>query len=176
MPQDLDEHPDFRDQSASRRSDLANNVAKEMLRRNQAYSHLVELLYPRAIRLSIHQHKNQGPKFAINTLHKTRFKPIKKLEDIYSCEETDTHTKVEEAHIPTPWHNVLIEVEGHTMTYIGKAGLIQDEKDNPESPFVCEFRDGGRGARWYLRDRVCDAMKESRRRSRFLHMTPTRSV
>ena len=154
MLQDLDDHPDFKYQSASKRGDLANGVAKEMLRRNQAYSHLVELLNPRAIRISIHQHKNHGPKFAIHTLNKERFRAIQRLEDIYSSEDGAKDAKVEEAHIPTPWHNVLIEVEGHAMTYIGKNSIVLDEKENPDSLFVCEFRDKGRGARWFLRMRV----------------------
>jgi pyoverdine/dityrosine biosynthesis protein Dit1 len=145
----------MKDQGHSKRNELASAAAKEMLRRKQAYGHLVEILHPRAIRLSIHQHKNDGPKLAINTLPKTCFKPIQKMEEI-SFEKEGNAARVlneEEAHIPTPWHSVLMEVEGHSMTYVCKNGLVLDEQEDPNSPWDCEWRDKGRGARWYLKQR-----------------------
>jgi pyoverdine/dityrosine biosynthesis protein Dit1 len=154
LVQDLDHHPKFKNQSASKRGDLANEVAKEMLRRNQAYSHLVELLHPRALRISIHQHKNHGPKFAINTLPNQKFRAIQSLGDIDSGVDGGRDSKVEEAHVPTPWHNVLIEVEGHAMTYIGKNGIALDEKANTNSRYICTIKDDGRGARWVLKERI----------------------
>lgn len=76
MLDDLLAHPDGHGKSKSQRKRLAETVALEMMRRNQAYSHLVELVMPRQIRLSIHAHNNAGPKFAVSLLPKTIFRPL----------------------------------------------------------------------------------------------------
>jgi pyoverdine/dityrosine biosynthesis protein Dit1 len=76
MLDDLQAHPDGRNKSKSQRKRLAESVALEMMRRNQAYSHLVELVMPRQVRLSIHAHNNAGPKFAVSLLPKSTFRPL----------------------------------------------------------------------------------------------------
>nr|CCA14132.1 conserved hypothetical protein [Albugo laibachii Nc14] len=47
---------------------LSGKVARKMLARNQAFSRLIEELYPHSIRLSVHAYDNAGPKFGINLL------------------------------------------------------------------------------------------------------------
>lgn len=41
-----------------------------MIKRNDAYSNLVELMFPFHLRFSIHAHNNAGPKFGISLLSK----------------------------------------------------------------------------------------------------------
>ena len=76
MLDDLIALPGGRGKSKSQRKKLAETVALEMMRRNQAYSHLVELVMPRQVRLSIHAHNNAGPKFAVSLLPKRTFEPL----------------------------------------------------------------------------------------------------
>ena len=39
-------------------------------------------------------------------------------------------------HIPTPWHNAIVEIFGDTRTYICKAGLVRAElEDKAGSPW-----------------------------------------
>ncbi len=54
--------------SKSQRRKHAANVAKKMVGRNEAYSNLVEDLFPFEIRLSIHPHSNVK-KFGFNLVH-----------------------------------------------------------------------------------------------------------
>ena len=73
----------------------AGQRAKFVMMRNDAYSRMVATLFPLHIRLSIHAHNNSGPKFAIRLL------PINKVSEKLVA---DKHL-----HIPTPWHNVVLE-------------------------------------------------------------------
>ncbi len=56
------------DASKSQRRKVAAAVAKRMVGRNEAYSNLVEDLFPFDIRLSIHPHPNVK-KFGFNLVH-----------------------------------------------------------------------------------------------------------
>lgn len=139
MEHDLEALEDYKNLSQAQRKKTAYDVAKTMIHRNQAYSHLVELFLPRAIRLSIHQHNNQGPKFAINLLPKERFRKIEILKpDVLQLTtkiDQAEQSKVEEAHIPTPWHNVLVKVGSDETVYICEAGVVKDELADPQSPY-----------------------------------------
>jgi PAS domain S-box-containing protein len=68
--------------------------AKEMMKRNDAYSEMIAALFPLHIRLSIHAHDNSGSKFAVRLI----------AGDVIDKELADQN-----AHIPTPWHNVVVE-------------------------------------------------------------------
>lgn len=72
----------------------AKEKAKFVMMRNDAYSRMVENLFPLHLRLSIHAHSNCGPKFAIRLLN---------FEKISSNLVADKNL-----HIPTPWHNVVV--------------------------------------------------------------------
>lgn len=54
VQQDLSAHVSVKSMSGKRRQKMAKLVAFEMLLRNQAYSNLLELLFPTYVRLSIH--------------------------------------------------------------------------------------------------------------------------
>lgn len=97
---------------------LTSAVAFEMIRRNDAYSNLVELVFPFHLRLSIHAHHNAGPKYGICLLSRDICAPA-------------GHNKDEEdrlLHIPTPWHNSVFKIE-NSDKYIVSPSLLSAEID-----------------------------------------------
>lgn len=104
--------------SKSQRKKAAEEVAFTMIQRNQTYSRMVESVMPRHVRLSIHAHDNAGPKFAVRVMPWA----IKHAEnaDVLVNAGTVTEEGARDAswdakgtgHIPTPWHNTLVEVHG----------------------------------------------------------------
>lgn len=127
MLDDLATHPTCKDKSKSQRKKLAEKVAFEMMHRNAAYSNLVELMLPRHVRLSIHAHNNSGPKFAISLLSQTNFQPLTSFDGLRLSSRDNQYDVRHHLHIPTPWHNCLVEVEGEFVTYVCKAGLVKEE-------------------------------------------------
>ncbi|ETP46439.1 hypothetical protein F442_07316, partial [Phytophthora nicotianae P10297] len=69
--------------SAMKRS--CGKIAKQMMHRNVGFSALVDDSYPDALRISIHQYDNAGPKFGIHLIPQKSGKPR------------------------TPWHSVVCE-------------------------------------------------------------------
>ncbi|KAG6324995.1 hypothetical protein E4U44_007984 [Claviceps purpurea] len=92
-------------------------VAFEMIQRNQAYSNLVQILFPHHVRLSIHAHDNAGPKFGIQMLGK-HILPT----DILPPNGTDSNC-CDKLHVPTPWHNCIVEIRGDAHLYITKSSV-----------------------------------------------------
>ncbi|KAG6045429.1 hypothetical protein E4U39_002399 [Claviceps sp. Clav50 group G5] len=92
-------------------------VAFEMIQRNQAYSNLVQILFPRHVRLSIHAHDNAGPKFGIQMLGKHVFPT-----DILPPNGADSNC-CDKLHVPTPWHNCIVEIRGDAHLYITKSSV-----------------------------------------------------
>ncbi|KAL4977210.1 Pyoverdine/dityrosine biosynthesis protein-domain-containing protein [Aspergillus desertorum] len=106
-------------------------VAEEMIARNQAYSNLVELLFPHHIRLSIHAHTNAGPKFGIRLFrHGTvRTAPTAQSLLLVSGSESESEAitnPLYEFQIPTPWHNCLVQVEGSNGMLLTRSGIVRD--------------------------------------------------
>lgn len=73
-------------------------------------------MYPFHVRLSIHAHCNSGPKFGIRMLCAQECKIIRNLKDSDATPVFD-----DLLHIPTPWHNCVINVEGESHYFIGKS-------------------------------------------------------
>lgn len=130
MLQDLDRHPLTQSLSRSQRKKLATRVSFEMILRNQAYSNLIELLFPDCLRLSIHAHNNSGPKFGIRLFDTATVRVIHQLNSVGSddsnSDEEGTVTASNLLHIPTPWHNCIVEVAGDPKLYIVKYGVVKD--------------------------------------------------
>lgn len=128
---------------------MAEEVALEMMRRNQAYSHLVELAMPRHVRLSIHAHNNAGPKFAISLLPTSKFRHLDSFDTVGPSNTVDFEER-RHLHIPTPWHSTLVEIDGHDKVYVCKSGLIRAELEREDSEwdaksgYVAEHERGGR--------------------------------
>ena len=111
MTEDLQLLPYFQSFSRKKFKKTVSKIAFNMIKRNDAYSNLVELLFPHHLRVSIHAHKNSGPKFGIRVISKDQCRNVRSLEDIVEPKTDDL------LHIPTPWHNCVVKViQGDTDT------------------------------------------------------------
>ncbi|KAH7372294.1 Pyoverdine/dityrosine biosynthesis protein-domain-containing protein [Pyrenochaeta sp. MPI-SDFR-AT-0127] len=135
--------PEYLAKSPKQRKKLAFVVAAEMIARNQAYSNLVELLFPNYIRLSIHAHTNRGPKFGICLFPRDRVRAIDSIRDRHEL------VPAYEFQVPTPWHNSIIMVAGDQTVYLGKASIVQTaiEQGEFEGKWV---EDGSKGGYFFL--------------------------
>lgn len=117
MSEDLKLNDHCRKLSRKQLKKTVSNVSFEMIKRNDAYSNLVELMFPFHMRLSIHGHKNDGPKFGIKLIGDH----CKVIKNLGSDEAPDFEDKL---HIPTPWHNCIVYIDGHEKFYMTKAGVV----------------------------------------------------
>lgn len=120
MLEDLTLHPFSKKISKKCFKKTVSKVAFEMIKRNDAYSNLVELLFPHHMRLSIHAHTNSGPKFGIRLISGEECKIIKALDSNAEPSFEDL------LHIPTPWHNAIVQIEGDSMYYLTKSKIVTD--------------------------------------------------
>lgn len=125
MFEDLAYFQEFKDATISQRKKAAETVAFEMIQRNQSYSRLVEGVLPRHVRLSIHAHDNAGPKFAIRLMP---FRPISDSTELVVTREDALSESQQHLHVPTPWHNSLVEVHdaGKVQTMLCKSKIVKD--------------------------------------------------
>ncbi|MCJ1424167.1 dityrosine synthesis enzyme [Sticta canariensis] len=120
MLEDLSSHERTSGLTKSKAKKLSSNVAFEMISRNQAYSNMIELLFPCHIRISIHAHKNNGPKFGIQLLSNKECRSVESLEGISQRNLTDL------LHIPTPWHNTACQIQNDPTLYIIKSNIVRE--------------------------------------------------
>lgn len=144
MFEDLAEQPQAKRMSAKARRKLAAKVAFEMIKRNEAYSNLVGLLLPYHLRLSIHAHNNSGPKFGIRLLSHDKVRTVKSL----SLEEMQASDDL--LHIPTPWHNCVVDLEGKTCYYVVKSKVVKDAIESEEYTGKWIAGSYGEGGRFFL--------------------------
>ncbi|KAJ2895708.1 pyoverdine dityrosine biosynthesis protein [Zalerion maritima] len=121
MLEDLDLNKATKHLSKSQRRKISTKVAFEMILRNQAYSNLVELVFPHHVRLSIHAHKNSGPKFGIQLFDPAKVRTTDSLDALGKPMQC-----VDLLHIPTPWHNSVVEIEGSNTIYVTKSKLARE--------------------------------------------------
>ncbi|CCF34937.1 pyoverdine/dityrosine biosynthesis protein [Colletotrichum higginsianum] len=121
MLEDLELHPFTQKMTRSQRKKLSTKVAFEMIMRNQSYSNLVELLLPNYVRLSIHAHNNAGPKFGIQLFDPAVVRAVEGLSP-----DGTPMTSRDLLHIPTPWHNCLVEVQGSPYLLVTKASVPRE--------------------------------------------------
>jgi pyoverdine/dityrosine biosynthesis protein Dit1 len=126
MLEDLDRHPLTDSLSRSRRKKLAAKVSFEMILRNQAYSNLIELMFPDHLRLSIHAHSNSGPKFGIRLFDTATVRAVRELDPVADGYRDDAMSASHLLHIPTPWHNCVAQVAGDPTLYIVKYGAVKE--------------------------------------------------
>lgn len=119
MIEDLASHDAIVKLSKKQHKKIAKNTAFEMIKRNDAYSNLVELMFPVSLRFSIHAHINSGPKYGIKLLDPSTCKPIKSLEECTAPKYDDL------LHIPTPWHNTVFKYEGEDYFFLTRSGVIK---------------------------------------------------
>lgn len=123
MMEDLSRLPFFKDTSRKQFKKTISKIAFNMIRRNDAYSNLVELIFPHHLRLSIHAHTNSGPKFGIKVISPEQCHTVKSLEDIEEPKFEDL------LHIPTPWHNCVVKINGERYV-LTKASIVKEALDN----------------------------------------------
>lgn len=88
--QNLDENANLSEEQMKNKINL---ICESLIERNDALTNLLEIHYPNQIRLSVHQHLNNGIKFTIRFFNSI------------------SH---QSSTLPTPWHNVLfINEHGH---------------------------------------------------------------
>lgn len=145
MFEDLAQQPATVSLGSKSRRKLASKVAFEMIKRNEAYSNLVGLLLPYHLRLSIHAHNNSGPKFGIRLLSHDKARTVKSLtlEELQSSDDL--------LHIPTPWHNCVVEIEGKDCYYVVKSAVVKSAIESHQ--FTGEWVDGsyGEGGKFKLK-------------------------
>ncbi|UCS20058.1 uncharacterized protein HLK63_F02343 [Nakaseomyces glabratus] len=127
MMEDLALLPYFQNSSRKAFKKTISKIAFNMIKRNDAYSNLVELVFPHHLRISIHAHVNSGPKFGIKVIAPEQCRTIKSLENIDEPKFEDL------LHIPTPWHNCIVKIEkdydnGNEL-YMIKSKIIKDVID-----------------------------------------------
>ncbi|CAK9437264.1 uncharacterized protein LODBEIA_P16420 [Lodderomyces beijingensis] len=123
MVEDLQFHPTVRNISRKKLKKIASQVAFEMIKRNDAYSNLVELMFPFHLRFSIHAHNNAGPKFGISLL-RGQCSPINSIQDHKEPQHIDL------LHIPTPWHNSVVKIDDQYFAVKAKKIVEEVDKGN----------------------------------------------
>ncbi|SCU83289.1 LAFA_0D02740g1_1 [Lachancea sp. 'fantastica'] len=118
MMDDLSHLSHFKNSSRKGFKKVVSKVAFEMIKRNDAYSNLVELLFPHHMRFSIHAHTNAGPKFGVKIISRHQCQIVKSLD---AQEEPSFEDLL---HIPTPWHNCVIKL--HDVYYLAKSKVAID--------------------------------------------------
>lgn len=130
MLEDLSLHPSVVHQSKSQRKKLATKVSFEMMLRNQAYSNLVEMVFPAHLRLSIHAHVNSGPKFGVALLAHSGCRVVDDLLGWANGGEAQLGDGAKSdddlLHIPTPWHNSIAKVAGRDGWVVVKKKAITE--------------------------------------------------
>ena len=69
-------------------------------------------------------HNNQGPKFGIRLLSAQTVRPLALLSPELEPATAAANGQSDILHIPTPWHNAILEIEGHDTRYIVKSKIV----------------------------------------------------
>lgn len=123
MTEDLSLLSFFSSMSKKQFKKTVAKVAFEMIKRNDAYSNLVDLVFPHHLRFSIHAHTNSGPKYGIRVISYDQCKTVK------SFESNEEPTFEDLLHIPTPWHNCVIQIENaekNDRYYLAKSRTVYE--------------------------------------------------
>lgn len=164
MMEDLILLPFFEKYSKKGFKKIVSKIAFNMIKRNDAYSNLVELLFPHHLRISIHAHKNSGPKFGIKVISQNQCRMVKDLNDIQEPTFEDL------LHIPTPWHNCIVKVVENSDDSNGEQYYLTKSKVIKEAiaagKFKGEWKDScfirGEGGHYVIaRDKVTSVQDNS---------------
>ncbi|CAI1853507.1 hypothetical protein SEUBUCD646_0B05090 [Saccharomyces eubayanus] len=148
MMEDLSLLTHFQTFSRKKFKKTISKIAFNMIKRNDAYSNLVELIFPHHLRISIHAHTNSGPKFGIKVISNDQCSIVSSLEDLEEPEFEDF------LHIPTPWHNCVVKVEDEKEKYfLTKSKVIKDalEKGMYDGEWKDTRFDNGEGGHFVIK-------------------------
>lgn len=146
MMEDLSRLPNFEKASKKSFKKVVSKIAFNMIKRNDAYSNLVELIFPHHMRLSIHAHTNSGPKFGIKVISPEQCLIVKSLSD-------GEEPKFEDLlHIPTPWHNCVAQLDNEQFI-LTKSKVVKEalESETYEGEWKETCIDKGEGGYYVLR-------------------------
>lgn len=124
MNEDLSLHPNLQGLTRKKFKKIVSQVAFEMIKRNDAYSNLVELIFPFHLRFSIHSHPNIGPKYGIRIIHPGSCRAIKE----FGSDESPVFDDY--LHIPTPWHNCVVFIKDHEKPNLVRSKLVHEVLEN----------------------------------------------
>ncbi|KAK4154422.1 Pyoverdine/dityrosine biosynthesis protein-domain-containing protein [Chaetomidium leptoderma] len=110
MLEDLEHHPHTQNMTRSKQKKLSSKVAFEM----------ILMLFPNHVRLSIHAHNNAGPKFGIQLFDPAQARAVEALSP-----DGELMTSLDLLHIPTPWHNSVVQIAGSDVILVTKAKLVR---------------------------------------------------
>ncbi|KAK4096577.1 cytochrome P450 [Parathielavia hyrcaniae] len=112
MLEDLENRPNTKAMTRSQQKKVSSKVAFEM----------ILMLFPNHVRLSIHAHNNAGPKFGIQLFDPAHTRAVAALSP-----DGELMTSVDLLHIPTPWHNCVVELAGSSddVVLVTKAKLAR---------------------------------------------------
>ncbi|OBA26346.1 hypothetical protein HANVADRAFT_53217 [Hanseniaspora valbyensis NRRL Y-1626] len=141
MEEDIGQLEFISKMSRKQQKKLAAKIAFEMIKRNDAYSNLVDLCFPHYMRLSIHAHQNSGPKYGIKVVSPTKCRVIKSFSDLAYPNYDDF------LHIPTPWHNVVIKNMNNGKYYFGRSNIVAQAIQSKS--FIGELKDNSNSCTYY---------------------------
>lgn len=118
MEEDICRLEVIKELSRKQQKKVAAKIAFEMIKRNDAYSNLVDLVFPHHMRFSIHAHVNSGPKYGIKIVPSEVCKSIKSMDELISPDFEDF------LHIPTPWHNCVIRYADQKKLFFGRSSIV----------------------------------------------------
>lgn len=118
MEEDICRLEVIKELSRKQQKKVAAKIAFEMIKRNDAYSNLVDLVFPHHMRFSIHAHINSGPKYGIKIVPSEVCKSIKSMDELISPDFEDF------LHIPTPWHNCVIRYADQKKLFFGRSSIV----------------------------------------------------
>jgi len=120
MEEDICRLEVIKELSRKQQKKVAAKIAFEMIKRNDAYSNLVDLVFPHHMRFSIHAHINSGPKYGIKIVPSEICKSIKSMNELISPDFEDF------LHIPTPWHNCVIRYADQKKLFFGRSSIVAE--------------------------------------------------
>ncbi|KAJ3150585.1 dityrosine synthesis enzyme [Geranomyces variabilis] len=134
---DLSHRVELAGLSKTQRKKRCCALAFEMIKRNEAYSQMVELLFPMHLRISIHPHSCAGPKMGVRLI-------IAQASGARNSASSEALF-----HIPTPWHNTVLERSPGVYSLCKKDDIFAEGAAVAESgpvgqrePILVRFPDG----------------------------------
>ncbi|KAJ3148327.1 dityrosine synthesis enzyme [Geranomyces michiganensis] len=157
---DLAHRPEFTSLSKTQRKKQCCALAYEMIKRNEAYSAMVELLFPMHLRISIHPHSCAGPKMGVRLISPAATSTNITSPSTSSAGRNSAPSEEAHFHIPTPWHNTVLETaSGRYVLYKRSeicAGMMMDDKSHRLA--LVRFPDDGRPSHY----RIMEAPEETK--------------
>ncbi|OJJ46031.1 hypothetical protein ASPZODRAFT_16627 [Penicilliopsis zonata CBS 506.65] len=142
--EDLADNP-LRKLHPAHRQRLASSIGWEMILRHQAISNLLTVLFPHAVRFSVHALPNNGPAFAVDIMSRYRYQvsAVRAVRDFAPVDRKGV------LQIPAPWNGCIAKIHGAAKHMLTTSGAVRDSI--AEGAFLWEWtHDGGpAGTKWF---------------------------